>query len=104
MLIKGKPIDYQTRCVHYHTELDVIAIKFKCCGEYYPCIDCHEETAGHPAQPWRKAEFSTKAVLCGRCKTELSIAEYLSSGHQCPNCGGGFNPHCSLHYHLYFEQ
>jgi uncharacterized CHY-type Zn-finger protein len=104
MLIKGKPIDVQTRCVHWNSELDVIAIKFKCCGEYYPCFECHEETTGHPAQQWKKTEFAEKAILCGRCQTELIISEYLASGHQCQNCGGAFNPRCSLHYHLYFEQ
>lgn len=104
MLIKGKPIDAETRCVHWHAELDVIAIKFKCCGEYYPCFECHEETANHAAQQWKKSEFNEKAILCGRCQAELTISEYLNSGHQCPSCGGAFNPRCSLHHHLYFEQ
>jgi uncharacterized CHY-type Zn-finger protein len=104
MLIKGKPIDAQTRCVHYHSELDVIAIKFKCCGDYYPCYECHAETAGHDAQRWPKTEFSLKAILCGRCGAEHAISVYLASEHQCPGCGGAFNPRCALHKHLYFEQ
>ena len=43
-LIKGKPVDKQTRCEHYQSELDIIAIKFKCCNDYYPCFSCHAET------------------------------------------------------------
>lgn len=40
----GKPIDHQIRCIHYHTTNDIIAIKFKCCDQYYPCYSCHDET------------------------------------------------------------
>lgn len=102
-LIKGKPVDNQTRCVHYNSPLDVIAIRFKCCDTYFPCYHCHAETAGHLAQVWRVTEFTEKAVLCGVCKTELTITAYLESRNVCPACGAGFNPNCSAHYPLYFE-
>jgi uncharacterized CHY-type Zn-finger protein len=101
--VKGKIVDEQTRCVHYHSPLDVIAIKFKCCGDYYPCHDCHSETAGHDAVRWNKEEWNTKAILCGVCKEELTINQYFQSNNQCPNCGAPFNPCCRDHYHLYFE-
>ena len=52
--IKGKLVDEYTRCVHYHSLLDVIAIKFKCCGVYYPCYSCHEEEADHEHEVWKK--------------------------------------------------
>ena len=101
--IHGKPVDDNTRCIHYHSALDIIAIKFKCCGEYYPCYQCHEETAGHAAITWGKKELNTKAIFCGVCKHELTIEQYVRSGNQCPNCNALFNPNCSMHYHLYFE-
>lgn len=101
--IYGKPVDQQTRCQHWHSELDVIAIKFKCCGNYYPCFSCHEEEADHEHQVWPKAEFDTKAILCGVCGTELSISDYQKSNNTCPTCQSAFNPGCSKHYHLYFE-
>lgn len=101
--IHGKPVDDNTRCIHYHSVLDVIAIKFKCCGKYYPCYQCHEETAGHAAITWKKNEWNTKAIFCGICKKELTIEQYVQSGNQCPNCNALFNPGCSRHYHLYFE-
>ncbi|RAI93944.1 CHY zinc finger protein [Algoriphagus yeomjeoni] len=101
--IYGKTVDNQTRCQHWHSDLDVIAIKFKCCEKYYPCFSCHEEEADHKPQVWPKAEFDTKAILCGVCGSELTIKAYQASGNTCRNCTAAFNPGCSKHYHLYFE-
>ena len=101
--IKGKTTDNFTRCEHYHSSLDIIAIKFKCCNEYYACFYCHQEEADHEAQVWGKDEFANKAILCGQCKNEQSISEYMSSSNKCPNCGVNFNPNCKKHYHLYFD-
>lgn len=95
-------IDEQTRCRHYHGPNDVIAIKFKCCGEYYCCYFCHEETADHPAVPWEPGERSEQAVLCGGCGAVLTIGAYLGCGSVCPACGIAFNPRCAVHYPLYF--
>src|SRR5258705_4448908 len=102
-MVKGKLVDDQTRCVHYHSPLDIIAIKFKCCQDYYPCFECHAETAGHKAEQWSKEEREVKAILCGICNTELTIREYFDSANACPHCKSAFNPNCSRHYHLYFE-
>jgi uncharacterized CHY-type Zn-finger protein len=99
----GKPVDRQTRCVHWHSELDIIAIKFKCCDQYYPCYSCHEETTDHEPEVWPVSEFDQKAILCGACGHELAIREYLGCNNTCPNCASQFNPGCSKHYHLYFE-
>jgi uncharacterized CHY-type Zn-finger protein len=101
--IYGKTVDNQTRCQHWHSDLDVIAIKFKCCEKYYPCFSCHKEEADHEPQVWPKTEFDAKAILCGVCGTELTISEYQKSGNTCPKCTAAFNPGCSKHYHLYFE-
>jgi len=102
-VVKGNLIDEYTRCVHYHTPLDIIAIKFKCCNEYYPCYECHEEVAEHRSEIWKKNEFDTNAILCGICTHEMTIREYLASNNRCPQCHSAFNPNCSKHYHLYFE-
>jgi uncharacterized CHY-type Zn-finger protein len=103
MVVKGKLVDEETRCVHYHSELDIIAIKFKCCDTYYPCFSCHEEDVDHEAVSWSKKEFDEKAVLCGICKYEMSIREYMECNSSCPKCKAEFNPRCANHYHLYFE-
>jgi len=102
MRIHGQTIDDQTRCVHYGTAEDVIAIKFYCCDRYYPCHLCHAEDADHPARQWPLADRDVAAVICGVCSTELTIEHYLSVD-VCPSCGADFNPGCKLHTHLYFE-
>jgi uncharacterized CHY-type Zn-finger protein len=102
--VKGKILDEQTRCVHYHSPLDIIAVKMNCCGIYYSCIYCHNEEAGHAAVVWPETEFTNKAILCGNCKQELTISQYLQSNNSCPGCKASFNPRCSNHYHFYFEQ
>jgi uncharacterized CHY-type Zn-finger protein len=102
-MLKGRLLDEQTRCTHYHSELDIIAIKFKCCNSYYPCFQCHEETTDHKPEIWEKTELHEKAILCGVCKCELTIFEYLNCNSKCPNCQSAFNPKCENHYHLYFD-
>ena len=103
-VVKGLLTDTHTRCEHYNSPLDIIAIKMKCCNTYYACIQCHEAIAGHPAEVWRKNEFYTKAILCGNCNYEMSIDEYLHSDYICPDCKSPLNPKCSNHNHFYFEE
>ncbi|MEP7144906.1 MAG: CHY zinc finger protein [Ferruginibacter sp.] len=104
IIISGKPIDDHTRCAHYHSLLDIIAIKFKCCDQYYPCYYCHQEVADHPAGLWKKNEYNTNAIFCGICFNEMSIAVYKDCNYQCPFCNSLFNPECVNHDHFYFEQ
>jgi uncharacterized CHY-type Zn-finger protein len=101
--VRGVGLDPQTRCVHYHTAADVIAIKMKCCGLYYACKACHEALAEHEIEVWPRDQRMQKAVLCGSCRTELTINDYMASEHRCPACGAEFNPGCRKHYHFYFE-
>jgi uncharacterized CHY-type Zn-finger protein len=101
--VHGIDLDAQTRCAHYKTPLDIIAIKMKCCGLYYACKDCHNALAGHAIEVWLHQEWDRKAILCGACGVELTISEYMASGYNCPACSAGFNPGCRNHYHFYFE-
>ncbi|WP_213815981.1 CHY zinc finger protein [Glaciihabitans sp. dw_435] len=106
--VYGSAVDAQTRCVHWHGETDVVALKFLCCDRYYPCFDCHEEDAhrgegAHESSRWPVARWDEPtAVLCGVCGTELSVNAYLAT-EDCPSCTAVFNPGCALHAHLYFE-
>ncbi|GGE33657.1 hypothetical protein GCM10011391_10450 [Pullulanibacillus camelliae] len=100
--VYGQTVDHETRCTHYHGETDIIAIKFRCCGKYYPCYQCHDEEEDHERIVWEKEAFDTKAILCGHCGYEHTINEYLHTYH-CVKCQADFNPGCSLHYPLYFE-
>ncbi|TFE02478.1 CHY zinc finger protein [Jeotgalibacillus sp. R-1-5s-1] len=101
--VYGPQIDHETRCTHYHTQLDIIAIKFYCCGRYYPCKSCHDEAGCGKHQVWPADQFDQKAILCGACGTELTINEYLNCDAVCPSCHASFNPGCSLHKHYYFQ-
>jgi uncharacterized CHY-type Zn-finger protein len=99
----GVSLDPQTRCAHWHSALDIIAIKMRCCGKYYACRECHDELESHTVQVWPKAEWDQPAILCGACRTELSVRHYMDCGNVCSSCNAGFNPGCRTHYHLYFE-
>lgn len=98
--VYGHTVDAHTRCTHYHSELDIIAIKFKCCEKYFPCYKCHE---GHAIERWTRADLEhERVVLCGECWSELTFAEY-AAGPACMRCHARFNPGCLLHYDIYFD-
>ena len=98
----GETIDEQTRCVHHGGPLDVVAIRFHCCREFYPCFRCHADAVEHAPSVWPRSDFDARALLCGVCRTTLTITEYRSTDG-CPACGAEFNPGCALHHDLYFE-
>ncbi|UHA73378.1 CHY zinc finger protein [Paenibacillus sp. 481] len=102
MKVYGSVVDNETRCTHYHTKKDIVAIKFNCCNRYYPCYKCHEEHAGHTIQRWSQQQFDERAILCGSCRQELTIREYMNT-ISCPCCQASFNERCALHYSIYFE-
>ena len=101
--VHGLELDPETRCAHWRSALDIVAIKMKCCGLYYACRDCHDALAAHPIQRWPESEWGAKAILCGACGGELSIREYLGCNDACPFCRAAFNPGCRLHRRFYFE-
>lgn len=100
--VHGLSLDPQTRCAHWASPLDIIAIRMACCGAYYACRECHDALAGHTARVWAVEDFDQPAVLCGACGAELTVSEYLACDSRCPRCGAGFNPGCAKHKHLYF--
>lgn len=102
--VHGLALTALTQCAHWHSPLDIVAIKHKCCGAYYACISCHDALAGHISAVWPRSEQATaKAVLCGWCSNEMTVAEYLQCGNVCPRCEAAFNPGCKTHHGLYFE-
>ncbi|EMA55518.1 MULTISPECIES: CHY zinc finger protein [Halococcus] len=100
--LRGVEVDPETRCRHYRTDRDVVAIALPCCETFYPCIECHEVLADHETSRWPQARFDERAVLCGRCGARLSITAYLDCDHRCPECDGAFNPGCQHHWDRYF--
>jgi len=100
--IYGHIVDNQTRCKHYYSEEDIVAIKFKCCNKYYPCYKCHEECENHDISVWNKEEFDELAIVCGICGTNHTINQYLNTNN-CISCRSIFNEGCKNHYHFYFK-
>ncbi len=101
--VKGVDLDPQTRCAHYHSALDIIAIRMACCGTYYACRECHDALADHEATLVPASAWEAPGVLCGACGIEISVKAYMAGDSQCPGCGAAFNPGCKTHLHLYFE-
>jgi uncharacterized CHY-type Zn-finger protein len=101
--VRGIGVDAQTRCIHYRSRQDVVAVKMKCCGIYYACKDCHDALAGHAIETWPRSEWNEGAVLCGACGAVLTVHQYLECGDTCPACGAPFNPDCRSHHPFYFE-
>lgn len=99
----GVDVTEKTQCRHWHSDQDIVAIKFPCCDQYFACYDCHKEVADHPAETWPREKFPQLAILCGNCGEQLTILAYLECEDRCPQCAARFNPGCRLHRHLYFE-
>lgn len=97
-MIYGDELDDCGRCRHYHTELDVAALKCAECGRYYACYQCHDDLEDHAFQP--TGETESWPVLCGSCRSRLTYEEYETG--RCPHCGHPFNPRCSRHRDIYF--
>ena len=46
--VQGIDVDAQTRCAHWQGPMDVIALRMKCCGAWFPCFECHAALAITP--------------------------------------------------------
>ncbi|WP_128906489.1 CHY zinc finger protein [Halorubrum amylolyticum] len=131
--LRGVAVDRETRCAHWDSALDVVALRFGCCETYYPCDACHDAATDHAAEPWPRDRFDEPAVLCGACGATLTARAYLDGGSEvshasgsegqspsgnrassgdsrtqsgddaCPHCGAAFNPGCRRHRDRYFE-
>jgi uncharacterized CHY-type Zn-finger protein len=102
-LVSGVDVDASSRCAHYGTDRDVVAIRFACCDRFYPCHACHDAVVDHDAEQWPRDRFDEPAVLCGGCANALAIEAYLGADDECPTCGHAFNPGCAAHADRYFE-
>ncbi|ODQ67436.1 CHY zinc finger family protein [Nadsonia fulvescens var. elongata DSM 6958] len=102
--IHGLLVDDQSRCRHYQSTKDVIALRCGRCDRYYACFQCHNHyEVNHTFVPWPKAKIDQVCVICGVCRHEMTQDIYQGV-IECPNCAALFNPGCSKHKHHYFEQ
>jgi uncharacterized CHY-type Zn-finger protein len=100
--VYGISVSPLTQCAHWHSPLDIIAIKHFCCDKFYGCISCHDACEAHKSDVWPWDRRNERVVLCGNCKYILTIDEYMKSGSKCTACGSAFNPGCKNHWGLYF--
>lgn len=101
--INGLLIDNESRCQHYHTELDIVALKCFECQKYYACYQCHDSLEDHTFRAYPCQLKEDKVLICGVCRHEMTIKEYQEAV-ACPNCHSAFNPACSKHYDIYFAK
>ncbi|WP_192496797.1 CHY zinc finger protein [Pseudoclavibacter sp. CFCC 14310] len=103
--VRGVDLDPASRCAHWHTELDIVALRFACCDTYWACTECHAQLADHAALPW-PVDRAQPAVRCGGCGSQFNASAYLTTMETiepcCPVCGAAFNPRCSRHHDIYF--
>lgn len=70
----GIGLDSSSRCYHYHTKLDIVALKCSVCQKYYACYKCHDALEEHCFAATKSDE--TFPVLCGSCRQMLTLKEY----------------------------
>ncbi|GGM67405.1 putative CHY-type Zn-finger protein [Halarchaeum rubridurum] len=103
-VVRGLDVDPETRCAHYDTARDVVAVRAACCDTYYPCRACHDAVADHDHEVVPRDAFDDPAVLCGACGATLTVREYADCDDACPACGHAFNPGYKRHWSRYFAE
>lgn len=96
----GIGLDSSSRCYHYHTKLDIVALKCAVCQKYYACYKCHDALEEHCFAATKSDEMFL--VLCGSCRQMLTLKEYKTGF--CPYCRMLFNPNCQRHDSIYFSK
>ena len=101
--IHGLLVDKESRCQHYHSPLDIVALKCYDCQKYYACYQCHDHIEDHRFRAYPCHIRQDKVVICGVCLHEMTIENYQKSV-SCSHCHSRFNPACSKHYDIYFAK
>ena len=74
--INGLLVDDQSRCQHYHSPLDIVALKCFECQKYYACYQCHDRLEAHIYRAYPCQLKQDKVLICGVCRHEMTIEEY----------------------------
>lgn len=102
--MKGLEVDSKSRCKHWHSEVDIVSLRFPKDEVFYPCYECYEAIHQKLPPKWKKENFDEAlAILCGNCGTAMHVSTYLNAANTCPTCQHPFNPGCAKHYPYYFE-
>lgn len=101
--VHGCLLDQESRCVHYHSKLDIISLQCYNCKKYYACYSCHDSIENHSFDPYPLSLIYDKPILCGVCYQGLTYQEYQET-LSCPSCFSPFNPGCQKHKERYFKE
>ena len=99
---QGLLVDDESRCVHYHSEKDVVSLQCYECKKYYACYQCHNAMETHLFSPYPLMLSEDRPILCGGCKRTMTFQDYQKQ-MACPYCSAPFNPGCKQHYSYYFK-
>ena len=99
---QGLLVDHESRCVHYHSDKDIVALQCYECQKYYACYQCHNKLESHVFSTYPLNLKEDRPILCGSCGKTLTYEEYTETG-TCPFCNAAFNPACQNHYSIYFR-
>ena len=99
---QGLLVDDESRCVHYHSDKDIVALQCYDCKKYYACYRCHNTLETHTFCPYPLNLKEDRLILCGSCGNTLTYVEYTEKGTS-PFCNAAFNPACQNHYPIYFR-
>ena len=99
--IFGFIVDDEGRCIHYFSNLDIIANRCGKCGKFYSCYKCHDMAEQHTFLPVHPDEKDS--VMCGACGALYSYNDY-SLLTKCKKCSSPFNPRCALHKSCYVKE
>nr|WP_081214804.1 CHY zinc finger protein [Streptococcus oralis] len=102
MKIYGLLVDDESRCVHYHSEKDIVSLQCYECKKYYACYQCHNALENHNFAPYPLSLTEDRPILCGKCKKILTFQEYQKQT-ACPYCKTFFNSGCKEHHSYYFK-
>ncbi|SQA00231.1 zinc finger protein [Staphylococcus aureus] len=100
--VYGSLIDTETRCRIILPKKILLQLNLNVVINTIHAISAIMSLKKHAIKRWSEPSFNEKAILCGVCKHELTINEYMMV-ERCPNCQSRFNNRCKYHYHIYFE-
>ncbi|WEV45785.1 CHY zinc finger protein [Streptococcaceae bacterium ESL0687] len=97
--VYGLKLQANGGCIHYNSDLDIIANRCNECKKLYACYLCHDSLENHKFKGF-PYEDQTLSVMCCLCGQTYSYKEY-SKLVKCQSCQSAFNPKCSLHKDIY---
>jgi len=73
---QGLLVDDESRCVHYHSEKDIVSPQCYECKKHYACYQCHNAMEKHVFSPYPLALSEDQPILCGICKRTMTFQKY----------------------------